>query len=161
MPVPLRPDPFFQALGRLRKNFAYFRVNYGIVGVGTTALVMLLHPWSIVVLAMLASVWFYAYLVRSTPLSFNGRELTEREKFLSLSIASLVVVFLLTSVGTVLFYALGLSALVIGLHGALHVPDDLFLDEVPDTQAPGLLSMFTGGANPALPPLRPPVATVV
>jgi len=31
-------------------------------------------------------------------------------------------------VGTLLFTAIGISALLIGLHGALRVPDDLFLD---------------------------------
>lgn len=34
------PCAVLQATGRLRKNVAYFKVNYGIVGVGTTALVM-------------------------------------------------------------------------------------------------------------------------
>ncbi len=40
------------------------------------------------------------------------------------------------SVGTLLFTAIGISALLIGLHGALRVPDDLFLDsEVTAAQA--------------------------
>lgn len=116
----------------MRKNFAYYKVNYGIIGVATMGLVMLFNPWSLVVLAGLALVWIYAYLLRSTPFSFNGREISEREKFMALAGGSLVVIFLLTSVGTVLFYALGLSALLIGLHGALKVPDDLFLDDVPE-----------------------------
>ena len=33
------------------------------------------------------------------------------------------------SVGSVIFYALGLSFLLVALHGCLHVPDDLFMDE--------------------------------
>lgn len=33
------------------------------------------------------------------------------------------------SVGSVIFYALGLSFLLVGLHGMFHVPDDLFVDE--------------------------------
>ncbi|KAL6769209.1 hypothetical protein ACKKBG_A17900 [Auxenochlorella protothecoides x Auxenochlorella symbiontica] len=149
-----------EAMGRLRKNFAYFKVNYGIVGIATTALVMFFNPWSVVVLAGLALVWFYAYLIRSGPFVFNGREISDREKFLGLSVASLVVVFFLTSVGAVLFYALGLSALVVGLHGVYKVPDDLFLDDVPETQATGLLSFFTGATTG--PPLRPPsVVTAV
>jgi hypothetical protein len=59
----------------MRKNVAYFKVNYGIVGVGTTALVMFLNPWSLIVLAFLALVWAYAYIVRSTPFVIGGREL--------------------------------------------------------------------------------------
>lgn len=35
----------------------------------------------------------------------------------------------LHSIGTVLFYALGISLVAVGIHGAMRVPDDLFLDE--------------------------------
>jgi hypothetical protein len=186
----------------MRKNVAYFKVNYGIVGVGTTALVMFLNPWSLIVLAFLALVWGYAYVIRTGPLVLGGRELSDREKFLALSGGSLVVIFLLTSVGSTLFYALGLSALLVGLHAAMRVPggrlgsgqggsvavpgchgclpsskhqtvprqkyqtcivpsniafclllllpaDDLFLDEVPEQQSGGFLSLLTGGSRPA------------
>ena len=64
-----------QATGRMRKNVAYFKVNYGIVAVSTTALVMFMNPWSLIVLAVLALLWGYAYVVRTTPLVINGREL--------------------------------------------------------------------------------------
>jgi hypothetical protein len=58
--------------------------------------------------------WAYLYLVRNDqPLVINGRTLTEREKFYLSSGISLVVVFFLTSVGSLLFYAL-----CIGLAGA-------------------------------------------
>jgi hypothetical protein len=59
----------------MRKNVAYFKVNYGIVGLGTTALVMFLNPWSLIVLAFLALVWAYAYIVRTSPFVIGGREL--------------------------------------------------------------------------------------
>ncbi|KDD73978.1 PRA1 family protein [Helicosporidium sp. ATCC 50920] len=142
-----RPGSTVEAVSRFRKNLSYFRVNYCIAGVATTSLVMLLHPWSLIVLAGLGVLWFWAYILRPGPLSFNGRELSEREKFAALAGTSLVVIFLLTNVGTTLFYALGLSALLVGLHGALYVPDDLFLDDVPDTQGGGLLSFLTDGAQ--------------
>lgn len=144
-----KPAGMAEATGRMRKNVAYFKVNYGIVGVGTTALVMFLNPWSLIVLAFLALVWGYAYVIRTGPLVLGGRELSDREKFLALSGGSLVVIFLLTSVGSTLFYALGLSALLVGLHAAMRVPDDLFLDEVPEQQSGGFLSLLTGGSRPA------------
>lgn len=59
----------------MRKNVSYFKVNYGIVGVGTTALVMFLNPWSLIVLAFLALIWAYAYIVRTAPFVVGGREL--------------------------------------------------------------------------------------
>lgn len=90
-------------------------------------------------------------LVQVGPLHLGGRELSEREKFLLLSGSSLVVIFFLTSVGSVLFYALGLSMLLIGVHAALRVPDDLFLDEGPEAQSGGFLSLLTGGGQPRVP----------
>lgn len=47
---------------------------------------------------------------------------SDREKFMALSGGSLVVIFFLTSVGATLFYALGLSMLLIGAHAAFRVP---------------------------------------
>lgn len=127
---------------------------------------------------------------------------------MALSGTSLVVIFFLTSVGATLFYALGLSMLLIGAHAAMRVPgaqrgwgpsgwggscclaelrtlhclcwpgsgafllacccshrlppsphdhhpptraaDDLFLDDVPETQQGGFLSLLTGGAKPVV-----------
>lgn len=50
------------------------------------------------------------------------------------------------SVGATIFYALGLSMIMIGAHATLRVPDDttLFADEVPSDNGSlaGLLSMF-------------------
>ena len=132
--------------GRLRKNVSYFRTNYAIATVGTTALVMLMNPWSLIVLAVLAALWSYMYIIKTTPLVLGGREFAEREKFLLLSGVSLFTVFFLTSVGATIFYALGLSMIMIGIHATLRVPDDatLFSDEVPSEggSLTGLLSMF-------------------
>ena len=155
---------------------------------------------------------------------------SDREKFLALSGVSLLVIFFLTSVGATLFYALGLSMLLVGTHAALRVPgarprtwvqgggegvllagmrqrggrawtgcagcgpaelvelrllaipcpvrpcsgillrpalltwsnaapplspplppaDDLFLDDVPEAQQGGFLSLLTGGAKPVV-----------
>lgn len=151
-----KPANTTEAMGRIRKNVAYFKTNYAIIAVGTTALVMLFNPYSIIVLAFLALIWFWAYVIKVGPLYIGGRELSEREKFLVLSGTSLVVIFFLTSVGSLLFYALGMSLLVIGLHAAFRAPDDLFLDEGPEAQGGGFLSLLTGNGQP-----RVPVATAV
>lgn len=37
--------------------------------------VMVMNPWSLIVLAVLALLWGYAYVVRTTPLVLGGREL--------------------------------------------------------------------------------------
>jgi hypothetical protein len=141
-----KPANLGEVTGRVRKNISYFRTNYAIATVGTTALVMLMNPWSLIVLAILAAVWFYAYIMKTTPLVLGGRQLSDKEKFLVLSGGSLFTVFFLTSVGSTIFYALGLSMIMIGIHASLRMPDDatLFADEVPGEEGTltGLLSMF-------------------
>jgi hypothetical protein len=131
---------------RLRKNLTYFKTNYAIATTGTTALVMLLNPWSLIILAILAAVWFYFYIIKTSPLVLGGREFSDREKFLLLSGTSLFTIFFLTSVGATIFYALGLSMIMVAIHASLRIPDDatLFADEVPGegTSLTSLLSMF-------------------
>jgi PRA1 family protein 1 len=141
-----KPGNMPELTGRLRKNASYFRTNYALATAGTTALVMLLNPWSIIVLAILGAVWFYMYIVKTSPLVLGGREFSDREKFALLAGVSLFTVFFLTSVGATIFYALGLSAIMVGIHAAVRVPDDttLFADDVPGENGSltGLLSMF-------------------
>jgi PRA1 family protein 1 len=139
-----RPATLAETTSRIRKNAEYYRTNYAILAAGTTALVMIANPWSLMVLGCLALVWFWAYIIKTTPVAIGGRELSEREKFLALSGGSLVVVFFLTSVGSTLFYALGLSMIVVGLHAAMRAPDDLFLDEVPQASGGGFMALLTG-----------------
>lgn len=69
------PDESVQAMGRLKKNVAYFRVNYMITTCGVTSLVLLMNLWSLVVLAGLALMWFYFYMIKTTPVVLGGREL--------------------------------------------------------------------------------------
>lgn len=91
-----KPPNMADLTSRLRKNVSYFRTNYAILAVGTTALVMLMNPWSLIVLALLAAVWGYMYIIKTTPLVLGGREFGEREKFLLLSGVSIFTIFFLT-----------------------------------------------------------------
>lgn len=142
-----KPVNFNDVMSRVKNNVGYFKTNYAMLAVGTTALVMLMNPWSLLVLAVLALVWFYMYIIKTSALVLGGREFSEREKFWLLSGSSLFVIFFLTSVGATIFYSLGLSMLMIGAHAGLRIPDDttLFSEEVPSSDGgslTGLLSMF-------------------
>lgn len=68
-------DPALQATSRLRKNANYFKVNYLIVMLLCTAFTFVLHPSSLLVLALLAGSWIYVFLMRTTPLVISGRTL--------------------------------------------------------------------------------------
>eukprot|EP00882_Tetradesmus_deserticola_P006155 GHRQ01006480.1.p1 GENE.GHRQ01006480.1~~GHRQ01006480.1.p1 ORF type:complete len:223 (+),score=95.46 GHRQ01006480.1:528-1196(+) len=137
-----KPSSLQEAAGRLRKNAGYFKINYLIIILLTVAVTLLTHPSSLVVLGSLAASWVYVFAIRQGPLVISGKELSEREKLLGMSGISFLVVFMLTSVANVLFSALTLSFAIIGLHGAMRTPDDLFLDDSDSNQ--GLLSILTG-----------------
>lgn len=124
-----KPANISEATGRLRKNAGYFKVNYALFIIATTAMCFLASPSALIVLGFLAAMWFVLLVLRPGPITIGGRTFGEREKFFGLLGFSLVVAFFLSSIGEVLFYALGLSILCIIAHGAFRVPDDLFLDE--------------------------------
>jgi PRA1 family protein 1 len=62
-----------QALTRLRKNAAYFKINYFIILLLSTAVCMVMNPSSLVVLGLLALSWIYLFAIRTAPLVIGGR----------------------------------------------------------------------------------------
>lgn len=140
-----KPGSLQEAAGRIRRNAGYFKINYLIIILLTVAGTFLTHPSSLLVLGFLAASWVYMFAIKQGPLVINGKELSDREKLMGMSVASFLIVFVFTSVANVLFSALTLSLAIVGLHGAMRVPDDLFLDEAESNQ--GLLSIFTGGTT--------------
>lgn len=138
-----------KATARIRKNAAYFRVNYGLVIAGVTAAAMAVNPAALAVVAILGACWAWLFGVRTAPLVINGRQFSERETLVGAAAVSAVVVFFLTSVGTVLFTALGISVAAIAAHGATRVPDELFTDEIEGSSggAGGLLGLLAGGGG--------------
>ncbi|GMH43551.1 hypothetical protein BSKO_11473 [Bryopsis sp. KO-2023] len=145
-----RPENVSEATARLRKNLAYFRINYMIIVILTLALCIAFNPQSLLVLCVVSAAWGYVFIVRTSPLSIGGRTISEREKLLGMTAISFVTLFFLTSVGAVLFSALCLGATVIALHGAVRVPDDLFTDEV--VEGGSIWSAITGGGGATIPP---------
>lgn len=141
-----KPANFAEATSRLRKNAAYFRINYVILMMLVLAITFITNPGSLIVLSMLLAGWVYVFAVRTTPLVIGGRTVSDREKALGMAAISFITVFFVTNVGSLAFTALLTSACVVALHGATRVPDDLFLDEGEANQ--GLLS-FLGTPNTA------------
>ncbi|KAL5205931.1 hypothetical protein ABZP36_034140 [Zizania latifolia] len=147
-----RPDSLSDATARLRKNLAYFRVNYAAVVALSLAAALLAHPFSLAALLALLAAWCFLYLLRPAgvpPLTAFGRTFSDREILGGLIVASAFVVFL-TSVGSLIFSALALGAALVCAHGAFRVPEDLFLDE-PDQVNGGasisLLSFITNATG--------------
>ncbi|KAL9231466.1 hypothetical protein vseg_006693 [Gypsophila vaccaria] len=144
-----RPDNLTDALSRVRKNAAYFRVNYLTLLSLSLALTLITHPFSLLVLLALLGAWCFLYLFRTSdaPVSILGRTFSDRETLGILVVASVVVVFL-TSVGSLLISAVVIGVGVVCVHGAFRDPEDLFLDEQEGGNV-GLLSFLGGAASSA------------
>ncbi|KAJ0246867.1 PRA1 family protein B1 [Hirschfeldia incana] len=141
-----RPESLTDALSRIRKNLAYFKVNYAAVVSLVLAFSLFSHPLSLLVLVGLLAGWMFLYVFRPSdhPLVVFGRAFSDRETLLGLGLCTVVVVFM-TSVGSLLTSALMIGVAIVCLHGAFVVPDDLFMDNQEPANA-GLLS-FLGGSS--------------
>ncbi|KFK29796.1 hypothetical protein AALP_AA7G180700 [Arabis alpina] len=146
-----KPDSLTDSISRIRKNLAYFKVNYSAIVSLVLAFSLLSHPFSLLVLFSLLCAWMFLYLFRSTdqPLVLFGRSFSDREVLLGLVLSSVLVVFM-TSVGSLLTSGLMIGFGIVCLHGAFRVPDDLFLDEQEGTSngngTTGLLSFIGNSA---------------
>ncbi|KAF8102023.1 hypothetical protein N665_0201s0314 [Sinapis alba] len=144
-----RPESLTDALSRIRKNLAYFKVNYAAVVSLVLAFSLFSHPLSLLVLVGLLAGWMFLYVFRPAdqPLVAFGRAFSDRETLIGLALCTIVVVFM-TSVGSLLTSALMIGVAIVCLHGAFVVPDDLFMDDQEPPANAGLLS-FLGGASAA------------
>mmetsp|Transcript_23833 Transcript_23833/g.28780 ORF Transcript_23833/g.28780 Transcript_23833/m.28780 type:complete len:183 (+) Transcript_23833:198-746(+) len=124
-----KPADFAEATGRIRKNVNYFKINYMIFVFSVLVLFLLTNPFAMFLLFGIGASWVYLFAVKKDPLVINGRELSEREKLIGMSATSIILIFFLTSVGNVMFGALGVGLAGVAIHGSFRVPDDLFLDE--------------------------------
>lgn len=64
-----------QGLSRIRKNTAYFKVNYLLVMLTTCAVTLVMNPSSLLVLALLMAAWLYMLFIRTQPVVLWGRQL--------------------------------------------------------------------------------------
>eukprot|EP01018_Ginkgo_biloba_P004734 Gb_38741 [translate_table: standard] len=147
-----KPESFSEATARIRKNWAYFRINYVLLLSGVLAFSLLSHPVSLFLLVVLLGGWIFLYLFRTEPLVVFNRTYSDREVLGIMSVLTIVIVFL-TSVGSLLISALMFGLAIVSAHGAFRVPEDLFLDE--QEPAAGFLSFLSSGTP------QPPVVSHV
>eukprot|EP00210_Caulerpa_lentillifera_P008859 g8452.t1 len=146
-----RPPNTSEALTRFRQNFQYFRINYIIILLLTVILCMVMNPGALLVVFTLFAVWIYLFILKTSPLTIAGRQIGDREKLIGMTIISFVTVFFLTNVGTVMFTAILLGCCIIGLHGMMRVPDDLFIDGGSGQSSQSIWSILKGEQTGALP----------
>ena len=132
------PATAVEALDRIQRNGKYFSANYLILCGALLTSTVLLNPVCLLVLVAFAAGWLYVFAVRTEPIVINGRELSAREKMMAMSAASLAGLFLFTSVGYTMAYAVVMGGVISAAHGAMRMPVETF----DDLEAPGKKSLL-------------------
>lgn len=150
-----KPESISDATTRIRKNYAYFRINYFTVVAAVIGVSLLTNPFSLLTLLGLLAAWLFR--PTEPPLVILGRTFSERETLGLLIVLSIIVVFL-TSVGSILISALLVGTGIVCTHGAFRTPEDLFLDDTDPSDSTGFLSLLGGAASTAAASAAPVIA---
>ncbi|CAK7323901.1 unnamed protein product [Dovyalis caffra] len=121
-----RPDSFSTALIRLRANFHHFICNYSIIISACGALSLIGSPISLLMFALVLSLWLLLYFFREDPLVLWGYDLNDRLVLIGLVLVSVLGVWLSGSAWNLVWGVL-IGFLVCGVHAVLRNSDGLLV----------------------------------
>ncbi|XP_068342297.1 PRA1 family protein E-like [Pyrus communis] len=143
------PSNYADAMARIKRNTAYFRVNYTMAALFIVFLSLLWHPISMIVFLIILVAWLALYFLRTTPVVLFNQSFDDRVVAVALGFVT-AVALVFTHVGLNVLVALIVAVVIIGLHAAFRVTEDLFLDE--ETAAEnGLVSVVASQQSLRLP----------
>ncbi|KAL1556102.1 PRA1 family protein G2-like [Salvia divinorum] len=148
------PPSLSAASLRLRRNAAYFSLNYAIIVTACAAVSLITTPVALILLGFLLFLWLILHFFREDPLLVWGRHVSDWAVIAGLAVLSILALWI---TGPLHNLSIGIivGLLISVVHGVLRNPEGLFLDEN-DAVSTGLIaphSTARSGGAPFTPPL--------
>ncbi|KAL5729791.1 hypothetical protein ACHQM5_002691 [Ranunculus cassubicifolius] len=126
----------------IRKNIYHFRVNYTLIMLIIVFMSLLWHPISMIVFLIVSVTWLGLYFLRDEPIVVLNWLIDDIVVMGLLSVV-MVVALAFTDVGMNVLVSVIVGAVVIGVHAAFRVTNDLFLNEEEAVDG-GLVTIVSG-----------------